>query len=267
MSSDPAASALRQRKFMEAALSAGSGNAAKLASAGPGGSTGSAGGGSKIPPHHTLTSVSLTHVQFAQGDLISQFFAYVTLSPLALVCGYVAIIITSRDIKPAVMFAGQLANEVVNQILKRLVKEARPTEYLGDGYGMPSSHSQFMAYFATYTIILMYRRGVLPGAIIPHAVSVLVVVWAALVVYSRVHLYYHTWQQVVAGTICGIIFALSYYFIANKFLRTTGLFEWIVDHPWSRELHVRDTDSIPDLAKFDWEMWRQYRKLGQGKND
>lgn len=31
-------------------------------------------------------------------------------------------------------------------------------EYLGDGYGMPSSHSQFMAYFATYMVILMYRR-------------------------------------------------------------------------------------------------------------
>ncbi|KAF9569542.1 Dolichyldiphosphatase 1 [Mortierella alpina] len=236
MSSDPAASV----KFMEAALDAGSGRAAQLASAGSGAAAGFNGAASKIPPHHTLTSLSLTHVQFAQGDLVSQFFAYVTLSPIALVCSYVAIIITSRDMKPAVMFAGQLANEIVNQILKRLVKEARPTEYLGDGYGMPSSHSQFMAYFATYTIILMYRS---------------------------VHLYYHTWQQVVAGTICGIIFALSYYFIANKFLRSTGLLEWIVDHPWARELHVRDTDIIPDLAKFDWEMWQQYRKLRGGKND
>ncbi|KAF9955606.1 hypothetical protein BGZ72_003588 [Mortierella alpina] len=267
MPSDPEASTLRQRKFMEAALSAGSGNAAQLASAGSGDGTGLAGSASKFPPHHTLTSLSLTHVQFTQGDLISQFYAFVTLSPMVLVSGYVCIILVTRDIKPAVMFAGQLANEVINQILKRLVKEARPTEYLGDGYGMPSSHSQFMAYFATYAIILMYRRGVSPGEIIPHIFSVVVVVWAALVVYSRVHLYYHTWQQVVAGTICGIIFALIYYFIANKFLRSTGIFEWIVNHPWARELHVRDTHSIPDLAKFDWEMWQQYRKLGQGKND
>lgn len=158
---------------------------------------------SKIPPHHTLTSLSITHVQFAQDDLLSKLFAYVTLSPLAILCGYVAVIITSRDLKPAVMLAGQLANELVNLILKRLVKQARPTgivtlprincmprsldtffnykttwstsnadlfditllslylvlqEYLGDGYGMPSSHSQFMAYFATYVVILMYRR-------------------------------------------------------------------------------------------------------------
>ncbi|KAG0070972.1 Dolichyldiphosphatase 1, partial [Linnemannia elongata] len=82
---------------------------------------------SKIPPHHTLTSLSITHVQFAQDDILSKLFAYVTLSPLAILCGYVAVIITSRDLKPAVMFAGQLANELVNLILKRLVKQARPT--------------------------------------------------------------------------------------------------------------------------------------------
>jgi len=36
--------------------------------------------------------------------------------------------------------------------------DGKYVEYLGDGYGMPSSHSQFMAYFTTYVIILMYRR-------------------------------------------------------------------------------------------------------------
>jgi dolichyldiphosphatase len=82
---------------------------------------------SKIPPHHTLTSLSITHVQFAQDDILSKLFAYVTLSPLAILCGYVGVIITSRDLKPAVMLAGQLANELVNLILKRLVKQARPT--------------------------------------------------------------------------------------------------------------------------------------------
>ncbi|KAF9583076.1 Dolichyldiphosphatase 1 [Lunasporangiospora selenospora] len=213
---------------------------------------------SKIPPHHTLTSLSITHVQFAQDDILSKLFAYVTLSPLAIVCGYAAVILTSRDIKPAIMFAGQLANEVVNQILKRLVRQARPTDYLGDGYGMPSSHSQFMAYFATYTAILMYRRGLAPGAMMPHVVSGLVTVWALLVVYSRVHLYYHTWQQVVAGTICGIVFATSYYLCVDKILRPRGLFTWLLEHPLAKIFYVRDTDSIPDMAKFDWEMWQQY---------
>ncbi|KAF9346647.1 hypothetical protein BGX26_001837 [Mortierella sp. AD094] len=140
---------------------------------------------SKIPPHHTLTSLSITHVQFAQNDILSKLLAYVTLTPLCILCGYAAVIATSRDLKPLVMLGGQLANELLNLILKRLVKQARPTEYLGDGYGMPSSHSQFMAYFATYTVIIMCRRGIEPGTIIPQAVCAVVTMWSALVVYSR----------------------------------------------------------------------------------
>ncbi|KAF9185819.1 hypothetical protein BGZ49_004241 [Haplosporangium sp. Z 27] len=222
---------------------------------------------SKFPPHHTLTSLSLTHVQFTQNDIVSKLLAYVTLTPLGIICGYVAVISTSRDLKPLVMLGGQLANEVLNLILKRIVKQARPTEYLGDGYGMPSSHSQFMAYFATYTVILMCRRGIEPGSIIPQAVCAAVTIWSSLVVYSRVHLYYHTWQQVLAGTICGIIFALIYYHIVNSVLRPLGLLEWIVDHPWAKQLHVRDTDAIPDLAKYDWEMWQQFRRSEHEKKE
>ncbi|KAG0259877.1 Dolichyldiphosphatase 1 [Mortierella polycephala] len=268
-------SSLRQRRFMGVPFSS------LIAKAGAG-TTGTAGAGvaaasgaspeyleppSKIPPHHTLTSLSITHVQFRQDDIFSKLLAYVTLSPLAIICGYVAVIITSRDLKPLVMFAGQLANEVVNQILKRLVKQARPTEYLGDGYGMPSSHSQFMAYFSTYVAILMYRRGVAPGAVIPHIVSGLVIFWSGMVIYSRVHLFYHTWQQVVAGTICGCLFAVGYYYITNRILRPMGLFAWVVNHPWARSLYIRDTDMVDDLAQFDWEMWQQALKNKQEKRE
>ncbi|KAI7832746.1 PAP2 domain protein [Gamsiella multidivaricata] len=222
---------------------------------------------SQIPPHHTLTSLSITHVQFSQNNFLSKLLAYVTLSPLGIICSYVAIVLTSRDLKPLVMFAGQLANEFVNQVLKRLFKQARPTEYLGDGYGMPSSHSQFMAYFATYTAILMYRRGGASDGFLPHLVSGCVVLWSALVVYSRVHLYYHTWQQVVAGSLCGIAFALGYYYIVNSVLRPQGVFDWIVNLPLAKQFYVRDTDAIPDLAKFDWEMWQQHRNADHTKQE
>lgn len=147
----------------------------------------------KIPPHHTLTSLSLTHVQFSDNDIYSKIFAHLTLSPLAITCGIIATVLTTRDLTVILMLIGQLLNECTNFALKRCVKQARPTgtdllpdrtyhdlwrsvcserpwigqltlslsrehvEYLGDGYGMPSSHSQFMAYFATYVIILMFR--------------------------------------------------------------------------------------------------------------
>ncbi|KFH74219.1 hypothetical protein MVEG_01432 [Podila verticillata NRRL 6337] len=222
---------------------------------------------SKIPPHHTLTSLSLTHVQFSDDDLASKIFAHLTLSPLAITCGYIAVILTTRDLTPILMLAGQALNECVNFVLKRFVKQARPTEYLGDGYGMPSSHSQFMAYFATYLTILMYRRGVTPGSVSPHVVTVCVVLWSVVVIYSRVHLYYHTWQQVVAGSICGCLFATGYFFFVNNFLRSKGMQDWMVGNSFAHWALLRDVGEMDGVYKWEWDMWQQWRKSNLGKTD
>ncbi|KAF9414949.1 hypothetical protein BGZ94_000231 [Podila epigama] len=219
---------------------------------------------SKIPPHHTLTSLSLTHVQFSEDDIVSKIFAHLTLSPLAITCGYVAVILTTRDLTPILMLAGQALNECINFVLKRLVKQARPTEYLGDGYGMPSSHSQFMAYFATYMTILI---GVVSGSVSPHVVTVCVLVWSIVVIYSRVHLYYHTWQQVVAGSICGCLFAAGYFLMVNNVLRAKGMQDWMVSNAFARWALVRDVGEVDNVYQWEWDMWQQWRKTTLGKTD
>lgn len=81
---------------------------------------------SNIPPHHTLTSLSITHVLHS-SDIYSRIFAHFTLSPLAITCSYVAVMLTTRDLTVILMLAGQLLNECVNFVLKRIVKQARPT--------------------------------------------------------------------------------------------------------------------------------------------
>lgn len=58
------------------------------------------------------------------------------------------------------MFAGQLACEAVNFALKRLIKEERPLRIhkTGKGYGMPSSHAQFAAFWAVATVLFLLAR-------------------------------------------------------------------------------------------------------------
>lgn len=59
------------------------------------------------------------------------------------------------------MFAGQLACEAVNFALKRIIKEERPQRIhkTGKGYGMPSSHAQFVAFWAVaMTLFLLVRH-------------------------------------------------------------------------------------------------------------
>ncbi|KAF9437521.1 hypothetical protein BGZ76_000395 [Entomortierella beljakovae] len=220
---------------------------------------------SRIPPQDVLTSLSLTHVQFRPNDLYSKIFAHLTLSPLAITCGYIAVILTTRDITAVTMGVGQALNECINYILKKNVKHARPTEYLGNGYGMPSSHSQFMAYFATYMITLMYRSGASSDTVSSHLVSVIVVIWALIVIYSRVHLYYHTAQQVTVGSLCGIIFALGYYFFVQKYLRTKGMQDWMMDNSIGRWMYLVDREEIDSVYQWEWTQFQEWRKQTQHK--
>ncbi|KAG0328985.1 hypothetical protein BGZ99_003849 [Dissophora globulifera] len=222
---------------------------------------------SKPTPPNTLTSLSLTHVQYVGDDIYSHIFAHLTLSPLAITCGYVAVILTTRDLTVLLMLVGQLLNECINFALKKSVKQSRPTTYLGDGYGMPSSHSQFMAFFATYMIILMYRWGPSPDSVAPHLVTVVVIAWALLVIYSRVHLLYHTWQQVLTGSLCGCAFAVGYYFFTQHFLRSRGMQDWMLDNAYGRWAHLVDREQMDNVYQWEWDQFQQWRRISQGKND
>ncbi|KAF9962052.1 hypothetical protein BGZ65_009799 [Modicella reniformis] len=191
--------------------------------------------GRRTPPQ-PLTSLSLTHVRFAADNIYSKIFAYLTLSPLAITCGYIAVVLATRDLSVILMFGGQLLNECINFVLKRIVKQARPTAELGDGYGMPSSHSQFMAYFATYTILLMYRAGASSGNWSQHLISVVVVTWSFLVVYSR-------------------------------FLRSKGMQDWMLDNPFGRWVCLVERGRLDNVYQWEWDQFQQWRRINQGKND
>lgn len=94
-------------------------------------------------------------------DPLSHVSAYLALLPQGLVLVYVVLIYTHREIEIALAFSGQLLCEALNWTLKRWIKQARPEaiRHLGKGYGMPSSHAQFMAYFAvTVTLFLLLRH-------------------------------------------------------------------------------------------------------------
>jgi hypothetical protein len=97
-----------------------------------------------------LTSLSLTHVHYDPSNKISHACAYLALVPQALCIMYATLIWSSREMEILLMFAGQMACEGLNWVLKRFIREDRPAQMLGKGYGMPSSHAQFVAFFAVY---------------------------------------------------------------------------------------------------------------------
>ncbi|TLD05876.1 uncharacterized protein PgNI_08583 [Pyricularia grisea] len=105
-----------------------------------------------------LASLSLTHVFYDPTDPVSYVCAWLALAPQALCVVYVTLIWSSREAEVALLFAGQLACEAINFALKRLIKEERPRRIHGKGYGMPSSHAQFLAFWAVSLALFLLVR-------------------------------------------------------------------------------------------------------------
>lgn len=145
----------------------------------------------------------------------------------------------------------------------------------GKGYGMPSSHAQFVAYFSCYiTLFLLLRHkpnlSVTPNAATLFqrvAVSFLACVGASAVAVSRLYLNYHTKKQVLAGCVAGVLFSTIWFFTIT-FLRTSGWIDWALDLSLIRALRIRDLVVNEDLTEAGWQRWearRELKKRGDSK--
>jgi len=82
-------------------------------------------------------------------------------------------------------------------------------EYTGGGlYGFISGHSTFAFGFAIFTSLLFRYK--------PY--TVVVFLWALIMVYSRIYFGVHFLSDVVAGTIMGLIIGAGVYYLYQKYL-------------------------------------------------
>ena len=105
----------------------------------------------------------------------------------------------------------------LNDILKNLIKEARPSNAkntgffidnkLSESYGMPSGHSLSAWLFATVMYINKNNLDI---------VKYLFIIFAILVSYSRIQFGVHTSSQVIVGAFLGILCGFLYCFLLNK---------------------------------------------------
>lgn len=188
-----------------------------------------------------------TYILYDPNDIVSMICVHLTLFPIYTMVFYTAWFLITREIEPVIVVGGHLASEVLNKIVKLIVKQPRPDFHkdfgigsYGLSYGMPSAHSQFMGFFAAYYICMLifklnhlntFKKGL--GAFILSSLTI-------LVACSRVYLLYHTIPQVVAGVVLGIVIGLSY-FVATSILRDIGLVDWVLLWPIVKFFYVKDS--------------------------
>lgn len=138
----------------------------------------------------------------------------------------------------------------------------------GKGYGMPSSHSQFVAFFSVYlSLFLLFRHA--PNLSTSHhamtffqraGVSALACIGAVAVSFSRLYLNYHTPKQVLAGCAAGVVSSILWFLFVSC-LRSYGWVDWALDLSLAQELRLRDLVVSEDLAEAGWQRFQVQRKL------
>ncbi|KAI9458207.1 PAP2-domain-containing protein [Lactarius psammicola] len=224
----------------------------------------------------SLASLDLTHVLYDSSSYFALAMALITLSPILLMSSYAVLAVFTREITIINMWVGQFCCEGFNFVVKRLVKEGRPPGSVGNGYGFPSSHSQYMGYFATFLILhLHFKHKFGPSGyrIVDQAtqasVYLAIVTWAITVAYSRYYLSYHSVAQILWGASMGISFGLGFYTITeliptrrpNSLLGKARAF--LLMNPVSTWFRIRDGWAVwPDSGTEDqWQLWhREWRK-------
>eukprot|EP00611_Tribonema_gayanum_P028912 TRINITY_DN7587_c0_g1_i3.p1 TRINITY_DN7587_c0_g1~~TRINITY_DN7587_c0_g1_i3.p1 ORF type:complete len:208 (-),score=52.42 TRINITY_DN7587_c0_g1_i3:696-1319(-) len=157
-----------------------------------------------------------TAVRYNGGDLLGMPMSVLTLSPVFLVVAFVALQLgRGFEIQLAVLGFGQMLDIVLNKTLKHVVHEARPTEFCANhGSGMPSHHSEFMFFFATWCSLFLANR-VTCDRMLRLLINAVLLIWPIAVAVSRVYLTCHTVRQVVAGALVGSGFGALYYAVSD----------------------------------------------------
>ncbi|EAU86935.2 hypothetical protein CC1G_09792 [Coprinopsis cinerea okayama7 len=205
-----------------------------------------------------LASLDVTHVLYDDSSFTSFVLALITLSPILLMPAYAALAYQTREYIIIVMWIGQFFGEGLNLVIKRIVKEERPNLNIGDGYGFPSSHSQYMAYFTTFLYLHLFfsHRFTSTGSPLLDrlwrtTVYGVLAMWMGVVAYSRYALGYHTPLQIFWGLAIGCALAVVVYTLTqlvpsrypNSVLGKTKRF--ILTNPLCTWLRIRD----------GWEVW------------
>lgn len=116
-------------------------------------------------------------------------------------------------------FIGTLCSEALNYFVKHAIAAERPVAraHIHNEYGMPSSHAQFVWFFATYVIyfVIIRLHHLNNNTIIENVSKILIIssslIMAILVCISRIYLQYHTIAQVLCGALLGMFFATIWF--------------------------------------------------------
>jgi len=117
------------------------------------------------------------------------------------------------------IFSNIVIITILNQLLKRILRRPRPTEFRiveETGYSFPSGHSMVSMAFYGYLIYLVYRY--IKNKYIKWSLIVLLSILICLIGISRIYLGVHYTSDVLGGFLLSISYLVVYISLIKKIL-------------------------------------------------
>eukprot|EP01097_Dermamoeba_algensis_P006089 TRINITY_DN383_c0_g1_i1.p1 TRINITY_DN383_c0_g1~~TRINITY_DN383_c0_g1_i1.p1 ORF type:complete len:244 (-),score=51.88 TRINITY_DN383_c0_g1_i1:279-974(-) len=210
----------------------------------------------------TRVPFKFTYVTYVEDDLLSLYFAFSSLYPVLIVTSFFSLCLFTRELQTCYFFLGQLLNEALALTLKELIKQPRPhTDLLLKDYGMPSSHAQFMSFFTSYVFFSFFfsQRVTFQNPFGKYLILAVLLFLTGSTAYSRLEMKYHSLEQVVAGHLIGILTAFVW-FLTGKAIITPYVFPFFENTRLFKFFYLRDSSSIPNLLKFQYDAAIEYKQ-------
>merc|ERR1712066_718936 len=162
-------------------------------------------------------------VEYEDGDDVGKVLAWISMLPFVLLFGSIAVTYAKRDIKCTLFLVGQAISLAVNKVLKETIRQPRPDSehtFKNTNFGMPSDHTQYLAFFSVYYTLLCIQlkrsNGLDTLELVIKNLECLALCGATIIVaFSRVYLRYYTLEQVLAGGTVGVLLAVVYFSVAS----------------------------------------------------
>ncbi|CAI5477926.1 unnamed protein product [Closterium sp. Yama58-4] len=182
-------------------------------------------------------------------------------------------VVFRRDLRTMFFLLGLLLDDTFNHVIKHSLEMPRPPHTCAalevcDSHGMPSAHSQFMAFFATFATWLVCYKMDYEDERWRWVTAILPWPFTFLTMASRVYLGYHTIPQVLAGFTLGILSGSFWFYVVHRVF--VPFFPAISDSAWGRYLCIKDDCHIRNVAVFEYlnsQRVRQEQRAGVGQQE
>tara|TARA_B100000927_G_scaffold42218_1_gene30082 strand:+ start:8713 stop:9060 length:348 start_codon:yes stop_codon:yes gene_type:complete len=102
-----------------------------------------------------------------------------------------------NNVDVCLFITGIISLQIVVKILKRIIKQKRPSQKLNSDYGMPSTRAAVVLFIATYLFLTTKN--------LSKITKIFILMFALLSCYMKYYLKEHSLEQLIVGGLIGIL--------------------------------------------------------------